>query len=298
MSALLQRRPCAGFRPWCIDIFADVDLCALAPTIHCAPAQFPQAIPDLIKESPIAPVIYTGGLENHPNLIRRISELRPLWGNHSDALLRSRSPFAVAKLLHDVDLPVPETRPGDAELPGNCRWLRKPFAGSAGFGIHFVDQCLKEQNDRFYHQEFIPGTPMSASYVALRDETNLLGVTEQLIGESWLFAPPFRYCGNIGPIHVSSTLRDTLTRIGEVIASGCGLRGLFGIDFIVRDQVPWLVEVNPRYTASMEVLERFSALPYLTLHRAAFEPTHELVPANFTIPAGMVGKAILYARLW
>jgi uncharacterized protein len=209
--------------------------------------------------------------------------------------MHSRSPFTLLRLLHAANLPIPEVRSGDAELPDYCRWLRKPLAGSAGFGIRFVDRPSTEENDRFYHQEFIPGTPMSASYVALRDGTRLLGVTEQLIGESWLNAPAFRYCGNIGPIHLSSTARDTLILIGEVIALGCGLRGLFGIDFMLRDEIPWLVEVNPRYTASMEILERFSDVPYLALHRAAFESI-DLTSLSWPYGGfGFVGKAILYA---
>ena len=34
------------------------------------------------------------------------------------------------------------------------------------------------------------------------------------------------------------------------------IHGVFGIDAIMRDGVPWLVEVNPRYTAAVEVVER------------------------------------------
>jgi predicted ATP-grasp superfamily ATP-dependent carboligase len=51
-----------------------------------------------------------------------------------------------------------------------------------------------------------------------------------------------------------------LERIGNVLARGCGLRGLFGVDAILNEQSVWPVEINPRYTASVEVLERASAL--------------------------------------
>ncbi len=280
-------------QPACIDLFADADLCTIAPAIRCNPAEFPQSIPDLLEGLPRVPVIYTGGLENYPKLVQRISEARPLWGNDAAALSRCRCPFTVAKLLQGARLSAPAVHSRIAELTGSRRWLRKPLAGSAGFGIQFVEPGMHD-DERFFYQEFIAGTSMSASYVALPDETLLIGVTEQLIGEPWLHAPAFRYCGNIGPVPIASTVRDTLIRMGEVIASSCGLRGLFGIDFILHDETPMLVEVNPRYTASMEVLERSTGMPCIAMHRAAFEPVERRWPVRIEWHGDLVGKAILY----
>jgi predicted ATP-grasp superfamily ATP-dependent carboligase len=117
-------------------------------------------------------------------------------------------------------------------------------------------------------------------------------VTEQLVGESWLNAPPFRYCGNIGPIDVPSALREDLTRIGHVVATECRLRGLLGVDFILADGRPWLVEVNPRYTASVEVLELATGANAIHRHAAAFVDGGG---SEQSPPWGpFVGKAILY----
>jgi uncharacterized protein len=91
----------------------------------------------------------------------------------------------------------------------------------------------------------------------------LLGVTEQLIGEAWLSAKPFRWCGNIGPIPISSQLRQRLQVLGEVLVRQFGLRGLFGVDFILRDDCFWPVEINPRYTGAVEVLEYSSGDAFL-----------------------------------
>ena len=48
------------------------------------------------------------------------------------------------------------------------------------------------------------------------------------------------------------SLAAKLQRLGEVLASASGLMGWFGIDYVLRDGEPWPVEVNPRYTASVE----------------------------------------------
>jgi predicted ATP-grasp superfamily ATP-dependent carboligase len=54
------------------------------------------------------------------------------------------------------------------------------------------------------------------------------------------------------------------------------------------------VEVNPRYTASVEVLEHATGLKALAWHRRAFDPKAER-PAAPAAAAACVGKAILFA---
>jgi len=53
--------------------------------------------------------------------------------------------------------------------------------------------------------------------------------------------------------------------------------------------------VNPRYTASVEVLEYATGLPALALHRRVFDPAAP-APAPAATASGVVGKAVLFAR--
>jgi predicted ATP-grasp superfamily ATP-dependent carboligase len=138
---------------------------------------------------------------------------------------------------------------------------------------------------------------------------SFLGVTRQLVGERWLHAGAFHYCGSLSGadlLRIEAVL--DLARVGEVLAQGCGLRGLFGVDFILSDGVPFPVEVNPRYTASVELLHHagFSP-PVLLWHACAFEDARAInsrfkgrwVPPPADVPVhflGSVGKAILFAR--
>jgi predicted ATP-grasp superfamily ATP-dependent carboligase len=119
-------------------------------------------------------------------------------------------------------------------------------------------------------------------------------VTRQLVGEGWLHAALFHYCGSVGPLTLSREVRDRFDNLGKALVNDFFLEGLFGVDCILRDGVPWPVEVNPRYTASVEVLEHAAGVPALALHQKVFErksPT----PAPFAVPPGVVGKAILFA---
>src|SRR5262249_21655359 len=83
--------------------------------------------------------------------------------------------------------------------------------------------------------------------------------------------------------------------LGRVIADTFSLRGLFGIDFILRDSVAWPVEVNPRYTASVEVVERATGIHALGSHAAVFEPSFAS-PKVLNCSEGIRGKAILFAE--
>jgi predicted ATP-grasp superfamily ATP-dependent carboligase len=152
-----------------------------------------------------------------------------------------------------------------------------------------------------YCQEWIDGAPCSALFVGLSGTAMFLGATRQLIGVSWLGAKPFRYCGNIGPLVFRSNESACLQRIGNVLGEIFALRGFFGVDFILNQDGLWPVEINPRYTAGIEVLERAAQMSFFDYHRQAFsgdgacaDRRHDRVRQV----AGRVlhGKAILFAK--
>jgi predicted ATP-grasp superfamily ATP-dependent carboligase len=62
--------------------------------------------------------------------------------------------------------------------------------------------------------------------------------------------------------------RDTLVRLGNVLSEQFELTGLFGVDFILDGEQVWTVEVNPRYTASVEIVERCTGAKAITAHVA------------------------------
>ena len=79
----------------------------------------------------------------------------------------------------------------------------------------------------------------------------------------------------------------------ETVTELFGLRGLNGLDFIARSGVPFPIEVNPRYSASMELIERAGLLSLFRVHRDACDGR---LPATPTAPAYVAGKAIVFAR--
>jgi predicted ATP-grasp superfamily ATP-dependent carboligase len=281
----------AGLQPWALDLFADRDLAAACPATAVPGRHYPAALADLARTAPPGPWLYTGALENWPELVAQIAQDRPLWGNDAACLRRVRDPFALAAALRAAGLPCPAVRrPDDRPVAG--QWLLKPIASGGGTGIRFT--TFKKPVRRLsYVQEFIEGNSCSAVFLAGRADCRLLGVTRQLVGESWVHTPPFRYAGSIGPLELSAAEHAAWERLGAVIAAFAGLRGLFGVDAVVRDGMPWPVEVNPRYTASVEVLEYATGMRALALHRRVFEPE---APKFADGPAAdIIGKAVWYA---
>jgi predicted ATP-grasp superfamily ATP-dependent carboligase len=279
----------AGWTPWCADLFGDADLQSIA-TVRKVPIEaYPHGLLDVLAEAPQAPVIYTGALENRPDLVARID--RPLWGNSPDVLRAIRAPSRWTQCLQAHSLPSPAI----AEEPRSAgRWLLKPRKSAGGFGIQvYVGQPFNPLTH--FLQEWIDGVPCSAVFLGHEVSADLLGVTGQLAGTSWLNAAGFHYAGNIGPLLLDPTTKARWQHIGTVLTRSFCLRGLFGIDAILRDGVPWPIEINPRYTASVELLERGYARPLLPSHRAVFE---KLPPPTFDAPTDSptCGKAILYAR--
>ncbi len=240
--------------------------------------------------------MYTGALENHPDVIEGILQHRPrLWGNRPEALQLVRSPQRLASWLREHDIPCPRCCFKPPPDTAQCPWLIKPRASAGGRHIAFWNGPTARRPG-FFFQEFIAGLPCAAVFLGVKRQARLLGVTEQLVGQDWLQAAPFHYCGSIGPLALSPALHARFERLGMVLATGFNLQGLFGVDCVLRDDTPFPVEVNPRYTASIEVLERACGCAFLSWQRAAFEPGLS-PPGSLANPnKKVVGKAILFAR--
>ena len=286
----------AGLLPWCVDRFADADLRGRCSALQLS-GKYPDRFAEVAAEVVGGPWMYTGGMENHPSLVAAISARRRLWGNDAAVLRRCRPPAFLHDVARSARLPVPALAQFDPGRAGG-RWLLKPLFGAGGGGVCFWSGNRSVANeDQCYLQEYIPGAPAAALYVAAAGTAELLGLTCQLSGEAWLHAPPFGYCGSIGPLPLEGPLEGALRRLGHRLAAEGGLLGLFGVDGILRDGEFWPVEINPRYTASVEVLEYAGGLQALHRHRLAFEDEPAALSGPGPAPSGgVVGKAILYAR--
>ena len=292
----------AGYEVTAVDAFGDLDLRAVADviTLGAAPGtRFDPLAAAIVGERvPAGLVAYTSNLENHPKAVERLARGRRLLGNSPAVLTRVRNPIALSALLRRRGFATPATRATPATQSGVATWLLKPRRSGGG---HRVERWrpARPVPRGSYLQERIAGIPGSVIFAANGQDAVVLGLSRQLVGDSRFGAQGFRYCGSL----IGSRTTPVFPRQGEILETAAalagdvtrefGLVGLNGIDFIARKGVPYPIEVNPRYSASMELLERGQGPSMFELHVQACSGT---LPSELEVRSGIEGKAIVFAR--
>jgi predicted ATP-grasp superfamily ATP-dependent carboligase len=298
----------AGFDVTAIDAFGDLDQHPSVRSLS-VPRDFgaPFTTRALIRAGRRVDsdaLVYLSSLENHPRAVAALASNRALWGNSPTVLRRVRDPFALARALRRRGFRVPRVfgnDPNDPNDPDDCRLL-KPLASGGGHGVRVWPRGVRLPRG-YYGQQFISGAPGSVVFVSAGGRVVPLGISRQLVGEPAFGGDGFRYCGSIlmttgefAPAH--DTLVDRAHVLAAAVTEEFGLIGVGGIDFVVRDGEPYPVEVNPRWSASMELVERAYGISVFASHAAACRegvlPTFDLRRARTASHA--FGKAIVFAR--
>ncbi len=245
--------------------------------------------------------VYAGGLENHPALLERLERRGIVIGNGSAVLRRLREPARFFRFLASSGIPHPPTltrRPasGPRPLPAkNGAWLFKPRR--SGGGLRLRTAATGERQPRgFYRQLRVRGVPGSIVFAANGRRAAIMGVSVQLNGWPELGASGFRYCGSVAgpPIRLlPGRALVALAGAATLITRRFGLRGLNGLDFVLEGGTPLVLEVNPRFTASMELFESSRGGRLLDAHLDACLSGR--LPRGPVRMRSFVAKGILYA---
>ncbi|QDU43806.1 ATP-grasp domain protein [Symmachiella dynata] len=257
----------AGIGPVCADLFADTDL-ARAATVVRIP-RYPDDIAATVAQLPPADWLYTGALENFPQTVADIAAQRTLLGNSPATLARVRDPLALSHHLQEQDFPVLQVRAHRDQPEPDGTWVCKPLFSAGGTRIrrwNIAAAVSLLRHPPVYFQRRADGEAYSALFMAFPSGAELIGITRQLVGVAEFHATPFAYCGSIGPTTLPYAVERQIQEMGQTIAQFGEMRGLFGCDFLCDGATAWLTEVNPRYTASVEVFERCWDLPLLGWH--------------------------------
>lgn len=273
VRALAESAARAGQAVFAADLFGDRDLLLVASEFrHAAP--YPTILPAVTAGFPAAPCLFTGGLENHPEILAAIAAERPLAGASLPAIRWVRDPARLRGITEQAGLQFPDTRATPAGLPTDGSWLLKPRASAGGRGIRlWRGWCVDEQpSDRWQWQQRVTGQPWSAAFLINPNGSQLIGVCRQLVGRDWASAKPFHWCGglDLAPESLPTPLRQQLDQLGCGLASVPGLVGLVGVDLIRNaSRGMHVIEINPRPTASMELIERTTGLSLVTAQLSA-----------------------------
>jgi uncharacterized protein len=292
----------AGYRVTAVDGFGDRDLREFAEVILArsdAHKYDPTAAARAAARIPAHLAAYTSNFENHPAAVTRLAQGRRLLGNPASTLTRIRNPIELMRVLQRFGLPTPKTR---SRAPGasspRVSWLLKPRRSGGGHGIRRWSSGQPVPRG-MYLQELISGIPGSVSFVANGSSAVLLGLSRQLVGEADFGVGHYRYCGSLiagrdNPLfHGQAELLQRAAVMATVLTREFRLIGLNGLDFIARRDIPYLTEVNPRYSSSMELIERSTGVSMFETHIRACSGT---LPVELSPETTVYGKAVVFAR--
>lgn len=308
----------AGFAVTAIDAFGDRDqhpaVRSLALQRNFGVPFSAQSAAHLARDIECDAVVYLSNFENHPRAVAALAKGRTLWGNLPAVLRDVRDPMLVTRALRERGIAAPEVsmephshdrvrhenEQRASEVVG--RWLLKPL--NSGGGHHLRPWRGGRLPRGYYRQQVVEGASASVVFVAVSGRAVPLGISRQLIGESDFGATGYRYCGSIlagagdPQFARDDALADAASVLTQTVAERFGLVGVNGIDFIACDGVPFAVEVNPRWSASLELIEQAYELSVFDAHASACVsgtlPTFDFKRARRG--AGAVGKAVIFAR--
>jgi len=307
--ALVESAVRAGYVVASVDAFADLDNSATPALALRAPGSGvgrfdPLGLARATAAVPGEWAAYVASFENHPDAVRLLARGRRLLGNPPSVLARARAPSVVAALLREHGFAAPELRFRVGRDSDRTRWLAKPFASGGGHGITRWQRGDTLRRTHFL-QQHIRGQPGSLVFVADGTHAVPFAFSRQLVGEPEFGASGFGYCGSILVPAKSATFRngralfETAVAIAHTLTRELRLVGVNGIDFIARNGTPFVTEVNPRYTASMELAERAFGFSVFGAHVGgcqAVSPCFDLESARRDSAAPVFGKAVVFAK--
>lgn len=265
----------AGLQVVAIDQFGDQDV--RSPTGSWFPGESTQQIASAIRQlTATAPgkrsaIVYTGGCERWGGDLDRLAgqsgQTGMRWLVPSAALLAAVAhPENLLQVAQRSGVEFPRFRwwddgrrsggvgsMGAVEDPPLFQPLFKPLLRCGGMDVQRWPAALGTHLTRGYLQEFVAGQLWGLSFCAYEDCVALLGVCRGLtVGTR---QASFVYRGSVGPIPVRPEIRRKLLQVGKAVVDVWPVRGLFGVDIIVSPQGCFLLEINLRFCASMELID-------------------------------------------
>ena len=274
----------AGYNVISIDFFDDVD------TLECDKDHITiredEDIREELKRMEFDHLVIGSHFENF-DLPRSVRD--KILGNSSEKMAEVGDKLKLAEILGELGYRHPEIYDDRIKFPA----VMKPIRGGGGIKNRLIlsEKDLPEYHDGFFFQEYIKGRSTSVSSVSDGENAISLTANEQLIGEKFLNSPSdFAYCGNIVPY--AGKKAGEMEKIASQLASDLNLRGFNGVDFIVKRDEVFVIEVNPRLCGSLDPIELSTGLNVFDAHiKSIFgELPDEPEIKNFS------GKAIIFAK--
>ncbi|MCL2156466.1 MAG: ATP-grasp domain-containing protein [Methanobrevibacter sp.] len=173
--------------------------------------------------------------------------------------------------------------------------------------LNLDDQYLHQEKSDFLVQEFIHGHNISSSVLGVKNEAKSI-INSKILSElDFGIKNSFKYCGNIVPLDINTLNKfnsdeyyvpekmmnsKDINEISEEIISNFKLIGSNGVDMIINKEGIHIIEINPRFQGTYELIENVLNINLLEAHIKACN--NELI--NIAKPKGYSIKRIVYSK--
>ena len=273
-----------GYLPLVADFFGDEDTLQVAQ----AHVRFGGKLAQGIEEEPLMRALHRlsereeplgivcgTGFEDRTQLLADVARRWRLFGNEAQTVAKVKDPGLLSSICAASDIPFPELSPTKPAAPAD--WLAKRTGGSGGSHIKPARQSPAGES-AIYYQRKKPGIPISALFLADGTQASVLGFSEQW--SSPASGKPYRYGGAVRPAPLAPRAAATLAAAVDRLVPAAPLVGLNSADFLVDGECFWLLDVNPRPGATLDIFE---------------PPEASLFVRHMQACAGKLGSAPRYA---
>ncbi|XZE44949.1 ATP-grasp domain-containing protein [Pirellulaceae bacterium SH467] len=276
--ALAQSVRRAGLEPWVIDCCGDRDTLDTAASYFYVDSldnlpMLMEIVSGWRSEGEFESVFFAGGVERLRELPHSITA-----GSNSPPFSRMRSWETWARWAVQSGIEFPETHSilesqsygqNQPWLQGRFddAWLMKDHSQAGGIGVSRFDPAIARRNceaesdtggsnSRLILQRRIEGQGFGLSFLSGEEGAITLGGVRSLPHHPHPWSE-FIYRGSSGPIVLSPCDWERLDHFAKCVTQESGWLGVWNADFIRTADDRWvLLEINPRWSAGMELIER------------------------------------------
>jgi D-alanine-D-alanine ligase len=203
---------------------------------------------EIVFENPDIVFIALHGKYGEDGTVQRELENKGIkfTGSNSKACRLGMNKIALKKFAKNLGVTVAE----DTE---NVPCVIKPAQGGSSYGITIVKnkkdiveaiKLAKKYDDKVIVEEYIKGIEVSCGVIG---KGRALPIIE-ICPENGFFDYESKYiigkCKEIVPARISEKVREEIQKVSSLIFKKMGCRGFARLDFIIRNEIPYLLEIN------------------------------------------------------
>ncbi|WFN34905.1 ATP-grasp domain-containing protein [Methanogenium sp. S4BF] len=276
----------AGYEVCAIDHFCDQDLTWYTKEHQTFEelAELPEHITDFCSRYTFDCIVTTSGAED-------MDLGRTVCGTPRDVAARFCTKTGIQQFFEEHGFPVPPLLP-EGEYPA----FIKPDTGAGGWRNTFAASPDDEAawtdcwpDTPYIRQMPVEGIPCSVSCIADGTSARALSLNRQFNrgGEG---ERRFGFAGAVTPFQPAE--RESILTLAEDIAAKSGCIGSLGIDFMLTDDGIRTIEINPRFQATLDIVEMSTGANIFEMHRNA---ASGILPASRPGPVMTAVRSIIFA---